>query len=126
MSQASSEQATEQAISFEQVTQTHKLWFKRVLGLGALEAKIWVASGAQLVALMCGAAVLLVTAWLLLIAAVAVIAWQAGFSLPLTLFVGAVITLGSAYGLMVLVKRTLKSMNFTRTLDALIPSDEED
>ncbi len=121
----SEQQSTQGSITFEQVTKAHKLWFKRLVGLGAIEAKIWVASSAQLVALMCAVAVLLVTTWLMLIAAVAAVAWSYGFSLMAILSVGALVSLISAVVLLSLVNRTLSAMNFTRTLDALIPSDDE-
>ncbi|MGN5359371.1 hypothetical protein ACTGNP_22495, partial [Escherichia coli] len=49
----------------DDVIDTHKSWLKSVLGLGALEAKLWVASSAQLLALMCGVIFLLLTTWLL-------------------------------------------------------------
>lgn len=113
----------EQVMSFEQVTKAHKQWFKRILGLGAIEAKIWVASAAQLIALMCAAAVLLVTAWLLLIATAAVLAWSHGFSLISILSIGVIVSLGSAVALLTFVNRTLAAMSFTRTLDAFIPTD---
>ena len=110
---------------FDEVIDTHKRWLKSVLGLGALEAKLWVASSAQLLALMCGVIFLLLTTWLLLIATVAAVAWSYGFSLVGILFTATLATLLSSFVLLYLVKRTLKSMNFARTLDAVIPTDED-
>ncbi|SBS37583.1 hypothetical protein MSP8886_04186 [Marinomonas spartinae] len=107
------------------VLNDHKHWFKSVLGLGALEAKLWVASGAQLLALMCGVIFLLLTTWLLIIATSAVIAWSYGFSLVGILATATLVTFVSAMVLLYLVRRTLKNMGFTRTLDAIIPSQEE-
>ncbi len=120
------DQPSSPSLDVSQVLHTHQRWLKRLLGLGALEAKIWVATSAQLLALMCAAAVLLVTTWLLLIAAAAAMAWSYGFSLAAVLSVGAVMTLVSGLGLLILVKRTLNALNFTRTLDALIPPTEDE
>ena len=118
--------ASEQEQSdFDEVINTHKSWLKSVLGLGALEAKLWVASSAQLLALMCGAIFLLLTTWLLLIATIAVVAWSYGFSLVGILFTATLATFFSSFALLYLVKRTLKNMNFARTLDAVIPTDED-
>ncbi|SBS38765.1 hypothetical protein MSP8887_03479 [Marinomonas spartinae] len=107
------------------VLNDHKHWFKSVLGLGALEAKLWVASSAQLLALMCGVIFLLLTTWLLIIATSAVIAWSYGFSLVGILATATLVTFVSAMVLLYLVRRTLKNMSFMRTLDAIIPSQEE-
>lgn len=104
---------------------THKSWLKSVLGLGALEAKLWVTSSAQLLALMCGVIFLLLTTWLLIIASSAAIAWSYGFSLAGILLTATLVTFLSSIVLLYFVKRTLKSMDFTRTLDAIIPTDED-
>lgn len=112
------------SVSASQLSSSHKRWLKSVLGLSALEAKIWVASSAQLLALMCGVVFLLVTSWLLMIASGAVIAWHFGFPL-IGIFISAlIVTLLSAIALLWLVMRTLRHMDFTRTLDAIIPTDE--
>ena len=116
----------EEDVSVDQLTQSHKRWLKSLMGLGALEAKIWMASGAQLVALMCGAVFLLVTSWLLLIAFLATMAWYAGWSLLGILACALLVTLASSLGLAYLIRRTLQRMDFTRTLDAIIPTDSED
>ncbi|MGO2236627.1 hypothetical protein B6N13_14775 [Marinomonas sp. UCMA 3892] len=110
---------------FDEVINTHKSWLKSVLGLGALEAKMWVASSAQLLALMCGVIFLLLTTWLLIIASIAAVAWSYGFSLVAILLTATLVTFLSSLVLLYLVKRTLKSMNFARTLDAVIPTDED-
>ncbi|GGN17681.1 MULTISPECIES: hypothetical protein [Marinomonas] len=107
------------------VAEAHKSWLKSVLGLGALEAKLWVASSAQLLALMCGVVFLILTTWLLIIATGAAVAWSYGFSLVGILLTATLITFISAVVLLYLVKRTLEGMNFTRTLDAIIPTDED-
>ncbi|REG82194.1 hypothetical protein [Marinomonas pollencensis] len=117
-------QATEQA-DFAELALSHKKWLKSVLGLGALEAKIWVTSSAQLLALIGGIVFLLITAWLLLIASAAALAWSYGFSLVSILLMATLVTLLSAAGLMYVARNTLKQMNFTRTLDALIPNDQD-
>lgn len=118
--------ASEQEQSdFDEVINTHKSWLKSVLGLGALEAKLWVASSAQLLALMCGVIFLLLTTWLLLIATIAVVAWSYGFSLVGILSTATLATFFSSFALLYWVKRTLKNMNFARTLDAVIPTDED-
>ncbi|SHG25290.1 hypothetical protein SAMN02745753_03584 [Marinomonas polaris DSM 16579] len=109
----------------DDVIDTHKSWLKSVLGLGALEAKLWVTSSAQLLALMCGVIFLLLTTWLLIIASSAAIAWSYGFSLAGILLTATLVTFLSSIVLLYFVKRTLKSMDFTRTLDAIIPTDEE-
>ncbi len=109
----------------QQAARIHQRWLKSVLGLGALEAKLWVASSAQLLALMCGVVFLILTTWLLIIATGAAVAWSYGFSLVGILLTATLITFVSAVVLLYLVKRTLEEMNFTRTLDAIIPSDEE-
>lgn len=113
-------------VSVAELSSTHRRWLKSVIGLGALEAKIWVASGAQLLALMCGVVFLLVTCWLLIIATGAVLAWQSGVSL-IAIFLSAISL--TIVGIMVLiwqVKRTLQHMNFTRTLDAAIPTEDDE
>lgn len=117
-------QATEQS-DFAELALTHKQWLKSVLGLGALEAKIWVTSSAQLLALVGGIVFLLITAWLLLIASAAALAWSYGFSLVGILLMATLVTLLSAAGLIYVARITLKQMNFTRTLDALIPSNQD-
>ncbi|MBJ7552193.1 hypothetical protein [Marinomonas ostreistagni] len=118
--------AKEVAVTADQLTLSHKKWLKSILGLSALEAKIWMASGAQLIALMCGVVFLLVTSWLLLIALLATAAWYAGWSLLGILATALVATLISSFGLVLLIRRTLKRMDLTRTLDAIIPTDSED
>jgi len=118
--------AKEAAVTADQLTMSHKKWLKSILGLGALEAKIWMASGAQLIALMCGVVFLLVTSWLLLIALLATAAWYAGWSLIGILASALVATLISSFGLVLLIRKTLKRMDLTRTLDAIIPTDNED
>jgi hypothetical protein len=107
------------------VADAHKSWLKSVLGLGALEAKLWVASSAQLLALMCGVIFLLLTTWLLIIASSAALAWSYGFSLVGILLTATLVTFLSSIVLLYLVKRTLKNMDFARTLDAIIPTDED-
>ena len=111
--------------AFDDVIVSHKSWLKSVLGLGALEAKMWVTSSAQLLALMCGVIFLLLTTWLLLIASGAAVAWSYGFSLVGILLSATLVTFVSAVVLLYLVRSTLKNMNFTRTLDAIIPTEEE-
>ena len=118
--------AKEAAVTADQLTLSHKKWLKSILGLSALEAKIWMASGAQLIALMCGVVFLLVTSWLLLIALLATAAWYAGWSLLGILATALIATLISSFGLVLLIRRTLKRMDLTRTLDAIIPTDSED
>ena len=118
--------AKEAVVTADQLTMSHKKWLKSILGLGALEAKIWMASGAQLIALMCGVVFLLVTSWLLLIALLATAAWYAGWSLIGILATALVATLISSFGLVLLIRKTLKRMDLTRTLDAIIPTDNED
>ncbi|NLQ16648.1 hypothetical protein HGG82_03285 [Marinomonas sp. M1K-6] len=117
--------APEKKSDLDGVIESHKSWLKSVLGLGALEAKLWVASSAQLLALMCGVIFLLLTTWLLIIASSAAIAWSYGFSLVNILLTATLVTFLSSVGLLYWVKRTLASMDFTRTLDAIIPTDEE-
>lgn len=116
----------EEAVSADQLTQSHKRWLKSIFGLAALETKIWVASSAQLVALMCGVVFLLVTSWLLLIALIATAAWYAGWSLIAILTCALVTTLVSSVALVYLIRRTLQRMDLTRTLDAIIPTGSED
>ena len=94
----------------DDVIDTHKSWLKSVLGLGALEAKLWVTSSAQLLALMCGVIFLLLTTWLLIIASSAAIAWSYGFSLAGILLTATLVTFLSSIVLLYFVKRTLKSM----------------
>lgn len=110
---------------FDEVIGTHKSWLKSVLGLGALEAKLWVTSSAQLLALMCGVIFLLLTTWLLIIASSAAVAWSYGFSLVGILLTATLVTFLSSIVLLYLVKQTLKSMDFTRTFDAIIPTEDE-
>jgi len=86
---------------------------------------MWVTSSAQLLALICGVIFLLLTTWLLLIALVSVLAWSYGFSLVGILFSATLITLVSALLMLYFVRNTLKRMDFTRTLDAIIPTEEE-
>ncbi|MBM6552086.1 hypothetical protein [Marinomonas ostreistagni] len=116
----------EEEIDLAQLTNSHRKWLKTMLGLSAIEAKIWMASGAQLVAFVTGVVFLLVTSWLLLIAVAATAAYAAGFPLLGILIVALLLTLLSSLGLVYLIKRTLKRMDITRTLDAIIPTDEED
>ncbi|SBS32621.1 hypothetical protein MAQ5080_02306 [Marinomonas aquimarina] len=116
----------EEAVTADQLTLSHKQWFKSLLGLGALEAKIWIASSAQLVALMCGVVFLLLTSWLLLIALIATAAWYAGWSLLAILAIALITTLVSAVVLAYLIRRTLQRMDLTRTLDAILSTDSED
>ncbi|CUB05534.1 hypothetical protein [Marinomonas fungiae] len=118
--------STEEAVTADQLTNSHKKWLKSILGLGALEAKIWIASSAQLVALMCGVVFLLVTSWLLLIALLATVAWYAGWSLLGIIATAFITTLLSSFGLVYLIRRTLQRMDLTRTLDAIIATDRED
>ncbi|WP_067223689.1 hypothetical protein [Marinomonas gallaica] len=118
--------STNEAVTVDQLTMSHKKWLKSIIGLGALEAKIWMTSGAQLVALLSGAVFLLVTSWLLLIALIATAAWYAGLHLLGILFTAFVVTLLGAFFLVYLIKRTLKRLDLTRTLDAIIPTDSED
>ena len=115
----------QEASAIQQAVRIHQRWLKSVLGLGALEAKLWVASSAQLLALMCGVVFLILTTWLLIIATGAAVAWSYGFSLVGILITATLMTFISAVVLLYLVKRTLHGMNFTRTLDAIIPTDEE-
>lgn len=110
--------------TFDEVIVSHKRWLKSVFSLGSLEAKMWVTSSAQLLALMCGVIFLLLTTWLLLIATGAAIAWSYGFSLVGIFISATLVTLVSAFVLLYLVKNTLKNMDFTRTLDAIIPTEE--
>lgn len=116
----------EEEVDLAQLSNSHRKWLKSILGLSAVEAKIWMASGAQLVAYVTGVVFLLVTSWLLFIALAATAAYYAGFPLLGILLVALMLTLLSAAGLVYLIKRTLKRMDITRTLDAIIPTDEED
>lgn len=118
--------STDEAVTVDQLTMSHKKWLKSIIGLGALEAKIWMTSGAQLVALLSGAVFLLVTSWLLLIALIATAAWYAGLPLLGILFTAFIVTLLGAFFLVYLIKRTLQRLDLTRTLDAIIPTDSED
>lgn len=118
-------EASSETTDFSAALVSHKRWLKSVLGLGALEAKLWVASSAQLLGLMCAVIFLLMTAWLLIIATCAVIAWSYGFPLIGILVSATCVTLLSALVLLYCVKRTLRNMNFTRTLDTIIPTAEE-
>ena len=115
----------QEASDIQQAARIHQRWLKSVLGLGALEAKLWVVSSAQLLALMCGVVFLILTTWLLIITTGAAVAWSYGFSLVGILITATLMTCISAVVLLYLVKRTLHGMNFTRTLDAIIPTDEE-
>ena len=115
----------QEASDIQQAARIHQRWLKSVLGLGALEAKLWAVSSAQLLALMCGVVFLILTTWLLIIATGAAVAWSYGFSLVGILITATLTTFISAVVLLYLVKRTLHGMNFTRTLDAIIPTDEE-
>lgn len=115
----------QEASDIQQAARIHQRWLKSVLGLGALEAKLWVVSSAQLLALMCGVVFLILTTWLLIITTGAAVAWSYGFSLVGILITATLTTFISAVVLLYLVKRTLHGMNFTRTLDAIIPTDEE-
>ena len=115
----------QEASDIQQAARIHQRWLKSVLGLGALEAKLWAVSSAQLLALMCGVVFLILTTWLLIIATGAAVAWSYGFSLVGILITATLTTFISAVFLLYLVKRTLHGMNFTRTLDAIIPTDEE-
>lgn len=115
----------QEASDVQQAARIHQRWLKSVLGLGALEAKLWVVSSAQLLALMCGVVFLILTTWLLIITTGAAVAWSYGFSLVGILITATLMTFISAVVLLYLVKRTLHGMNFTRTLDAIIPTDEE-
>ncbi|RNF52899.1 hypothetical protein EBI00_01985 [Marinomonas hwangdonensis] len=115
----------QEASDIQQAARIHQRWLKSVLGLGALEAKLWVVSSAQLLALMCGVVFLILTTWLLIITTGAAVAWSYGFSLVGILITATLMTFISAVVLLYLVKRTLHGMNFTRTLDAIIPTDEE-
>jgi uncharacterized protein YacL len=117
---------TGESINLNTVTRLHKRWLKEVFGLAALEAKISIVSSAQLLALMCGIVFLLVTAWLLILTAIGVVAWSYGAPL-LSIIIGALLfTMISTFGLMLWVRNILKKMNFTRTLDAIIPDEDED
>ncbi|MCO4786832.1 MAG: hypothetical protein KC467_13015 [Marinomonas atlantica] len=118
--------STDEIVTVDQLTMSHKKWLKSIIGLGALEAKIWMTSGAQLVALLSGAVFLLVTSWLLLIALIAIAAWYAGLPLLGILFTAFIVTLLGALVLAYLIKRTLQRLDLTRTLDAIIPTDSED
>ncbi|WP_137169324.1 hypothetical protein [Marinomonas sp. FW-1] len=124
-SQHSEAESQQEKSDFDEVIDTHKSWLKSVLGLGALEAKLWVTSSAQLLALMCGVIFLLLTTWLLIIASIAALAWSYGFSLVGILLTATFVTFLSSIVLLYLVKKTLKSMDFTRTFDAIIPTDDE-
>jgi len=115
----------QEASDIQQAARIHQRWLKSVLGLGALEAKLWVASSAQLLALMCGVVFLILTTWLPIITPGAAVAWSYGFSLVGIFITSTLRTFISAVVLLYLVKRTLHGMNFTRTLDAIIPTDEE-
>lgn len=115
----------QEASDIQQAARIHQRWLKSVLGLGALEAKLWAVSSAQLLALMCGVVFLILTTWLLIITTGAAVAWSYGFSLVGILITATSMTFISAVVLLYLVKRTLHGMNFTRTLDAIIPTDEE-
>ncbi|ETI58245.1 hypothetical protein [Marinomonas profundimaris] len=123
-SQSNADSPPDEVSTFDEVIVSHKRWLKSVFSLGALEAKMWVTSSAQLLALMCGVIFLLLTTWLLLIATGAAIAWSYGFSLVGIFISATLVTLVSAFVLLYLVKNTLKSMDFTRTLDAIIPTEE--
>ncbi|PYF84007.1 hypothetical protein DFP75_10126 [Marinomonas alcarazii] len=123
--QHSEAESQQEKSDFDEVIDTHKSWLKSVLGLGALEAKLWVTSSAQLLALMCGVIFLLLTTWLLIIASIAAVAWSYGFSLVGILLTATFVTFLSSIVLLYLVKKTLKSMDFTRTFDAIIPTDDE-
>lgn len=118
--------STDEEVTVDQLATSHKKWLKSIIGLGALEAKIWMMSGAQLIALLSGAVFLLVTSWLLLIALIATAAWYAGLPLLGILFTAFIVTLLGALVLAYLIKRTLQRLDLTRTLDAIIPTDSED
>ena len=118
--------SSEEEIDLAQLSNSHRKWLKSMLGLSAIEAKIWMASGAQLVALVTGVVFLLVTSWLLFIALAATAAFYAGLPLIGILAIALVVTLLSSAGLVYLIKLTLKRMDITRTLDAIIPTDEDD
>lgn len=126
MEQSQSTEQKKEHLDVSDVVLTHKQWLKSVLGLGALEAKMWVTSSAQLLALVGGVVFLLITSWLLMIASAAALAWSYGFSLVGILLIATLVTLLSAAGLSYIAFVTLKSMHFTRTLDALIPDSQDE
>lgn len=111
--------------SFQSLFDAYRLWIRSVLGLGALEAKLWVVSGAQLLALTCGFIFLLITAWLLLLSFLGVIAWHAGIPVLGILLIEISLTLLSAYFLFQAMKRRAKNLDFTATLNAIIEDSEE-
>ncbi|MDC0611196.1 hypothetical protein OAP63_10690 [Vibrio sp.] len=108
---------------FERLLVTHQVWLKQVLGLAALEAKIWAASGAQLIALICGVVFLSITAWLLLITLAAVAAWHYGFSLIAIVTTAFGLVVISTVLMMLWVRKTLKAMDINKLLDTVIPDD---
>lgn len=110
--------------SFTALWHSHRQLFTKALQLGALEGKIWLASSAQLLALMCGVLLLLSSAWLVLLALVAVLLWQAGLPLVAVMLTTALLLVASAALLFIAIKRTLKRMDITRLLDALINDDK--
>lgn len=124
-SQSDTAHSSEESVDFAQLSNSHKKWLKSLLGLSAIEAKIWMASGAQLVALVTGVVFLLVTSWLLFIALAATAAYYAGLPLIGILAVALIVTLLSSLVLVWLIKRTLKRMDLTRTLDAIIPTEDD-
>ncbi len=105
---------------------SHKRWLAKLLQLGALEGKIWLTSSAQLLALMCGMLMLLTSAWLLTLAMVAVLLWQAGLPLVAVMALMVLLLLLSAVLVYGVIRLTLQRMDISRSLELLLHNQEDE
>lgn len=104
---------------------SHRRWLAKLLQLGALESKIWLTSSAQLLALMCGMLMLLTSAWLLTLAMVAVLLWQAGLPLVAVMALMVLLLLLSTAVIYGVIRRILQRMDISRSIELLLNPQED-
>jgi len=98
-------------------------WAVEVLSLAQLEAKLVVRSAMRMLAIVCSISILLVSAWILVIASLSVWIWQAGLPLPAVLLLTACAFAVSAFVLWRWFLRTSKHLSFANTLHQLTPNN---
>ncbi len=96
------------------------------LHLAALEGQQFVHATGRLLAFGVAAAVLALTAWFVVVAAIVIALARVGLPLPIALVVGAALNLLAAAWAWAAMRRQLSSMTFAATLRSLQPAAARD
>ncbi|EKE79939.1 phage holin family protein [Idiomarina xiamenensis] len=91
-------------------------WLGNWLELAQLEGRLVVLAAVKMLALSCAVAVLAVTGWLLLIATIAVAAWQLGLPVVPSLLLAGLLCVVTGWLLWNSVKRNAQRLRFDVTL----------